>query len=73
VRYYRLIMKSENGVALFSEVIEQEMTESEIESLSWDKPIIRHEVAGHVHFIALDPNYLDAMLLGRGTYQRLSS
>ena len=55
MRYYRLIMKSENGVALFSEVIEQEMTESEIESLSWDKPIIRHEVAGHVHFIALDP------------------
>jgi hypothetical protein len=29
-------------------------------------------MAGHIHFLALDKEYLDAMLLGIGTYQTLS-
>ena len=40
--------------------------------MNWDAPIIRHEMAGHVHFIALDRDYLDSMLLGIGTYQAMS-
>ena len=72
MKYYRLIFKRENEKVLFSEIIEQEVTVSEFESMNWDSPIIRHEMAGHVHFIALDRDYLDAMLLGIGTYQVMS-
>ena len=72
MNYYRLIFKRENEKVLFSEIIEQEVTVSEFESMNWDSPIIRHEMAGHVHFIALDRDYLDAMLLGIGTYQVMS-
>ena len=72
MKYYRLIFKREDEKVLFSEIIEQEVTISEFESMNWDSPIIRHEMAGHVHFIALDRDYLDAMLLGIGTYQVMS-
>ena len=72
MKYYRLIFKRENEKVLFSEIIEQEVTVSEFESMNWDSPIIRHEMAGHVHFIALDRDYLDAMLFGIGTYQVMS-
>ena len=72
MKYYRLIFKRENEKVLFSEIIEQEVTVSEFESMNWDSPIIRHKMAGHVHFIALDRDYLDAMLLGIGTYQVMS-
>jgi hypothetical protein len=72
MKYYRLIFKKENEKVLFSEIIEQEVTISEFESMNWDAPIIRHEMAGHVHFIALDRDYLDSMLLGIGTYQAMS-
>jgi hypothetical protein len=72
MKYYRLIFKREDEKVLFSEIIEQEVTVSEFESMNWDSPIIRHEMAGHVHFIALDRDYLDAMLLGIGTYQVMS-
>lgn len=56
---------------MFSEIIEQDISQNELESMNWDNPIIRHEMAGHIHFIALDRDYLDAMLLGVGTYQKL--
>lgn len=57
---------------MFSDIIEQEMPQSDLESMNWEAPIIRHEMAGHIHFLALDRDYLDAMLLGIGTYQILS-
>jgi len=72
MKYYRLIFKREDEKVLFSEIIEQEVTTDEFESMNWESPIIRHEMAGHVHFIALDRDYLDAMLLGIGTYQAMS-
>lgn len=72
MKYYRLIFKQEDGKVMFSQIIEQEMKKDELESLSWDSPIIRHEIAGHIHFLALDRDYLDAMLLGIGTYQILA-
>lgn len=72
MKYYRLIFKQEDGKVMFSQIIEQEMKKDELESLNWDSPIIRHEIAGHIHFLALDRDYLDAMLLGIGTYQILS-
>lgn len=71
MKYYRLIFKTENDKVLFSEIIEQDISQNELESMNWDSPIIRHEMAGHIHFIALDRDYLDAMLLGVGIYQKL--
>lgn len=72
MNYYRLIFKEEDGKVLFSQIIEQEMSKIDFESMNWDAPIIRHEMAGHIHFLSLDREYLDAMLLGVGTYQTLS-
>jgi len=71
MRYYRLIFKTENEKVMFSEIVEQSISSSEFEGMNWEAPIIRQEMAGHVHFIALDRDYLDAMLLGVGTYQNL--
>lgn len=72
MKYFRLIFKQEDGKAMFSEIIEQEMLLHEFESMNWDSPIIKHEMAGHIHFLSLDRDYLDAMLLGIGTYQILN-
>lgn len=72
MKYYRLILKQENEKVMFSDIIEQDISQSDLESMNWEAPIIRHEMAGHIHFLALDRDYLDAMLLGIGTYQILS-
>lgn len=72
MKYYRLILKQENERVMFSDIIEQDISQSDLESMNWEAPIIRHEMAGHIHFLALDRDYLDAMLLGIGTYQILS-
>ena len=72
MKYYRLIFKQEDGKVMFSQIIEQEMSKPDFESMNWTSPIVRHEMAGHIHFLALDREYLDAMLLGVGTYQALS-
>jgi hypothetical protein len=72
MKYYRLIFKREDNKVLFSEIIEQEVAIEDLESMNWDSPIVRHEIAGHIHFLALDRDYLDAMMLGIGTYQALA-
>jgi hypothetical protein len=72
MKYYRLIFKIENNKVMFSDIIEQDIAKQDLESMNWDSPIIKHEIAGHIHFLALDRDYLDAMLLGVGTYQSLA-
>jgi len=72
MKCYRLIFKKENNQVLFTEILEQEITEEELSTLNWDRPIIKHEIAGHIHYLAIDRDYLDAMMLGIGTYQMLS-
>jgi hypothetical protein len=72
MKYYRLIFKIENNKVMFSDIIEQDIAKQDLESMNWDSPIIKHEIAGHIHFLALDRDYLDAMLLGIGTYQSLA-
>lgn len=44
----------------------------EFQNMNWEAPIIRHEMAGNVHFISLSREYLDAMMLGIGTYQLMA-
>jgi hypothetical protein len=72
MKVYRLIFKSEGGKVLFTEILEQEFSNEELQAIKWDRPILRHEIAGHIHFLALDRDYLDAMLLGVGVLQSLS-
>jgi hypothetical protein len=72
MRYYRLIFKKENDKVMFSEIVQQQVSKEDFESMNWDAPIIRHDVAGHIHFLSLDRDYLDAMMLGIGIYQMMS-
>jgi hypothetical protein len=72
MNYYRLIFKKEDGKVMFSDILSQEMDIEEFQKIKWDKPILRQEVADHVHFIALDVAYLDSMMLGIATYQEMT-
>lgn len=74
MKYHRLIFKTnEEGECVFTEVLDMEMNEEDFGKMVWDKPIIRHIVDGHTHFISLDRSYLEAMLLGISTYQQVNS
>ena len=68
--YYRIIFRTnDSGETEWTEIITQDMDESDFEKMNWEKPIIRHQVGDQTHFIALDSNYLDAMILGIRTYK----
>ena len=67
--YYRIIFRTnDNGETEWTEIITQDMDDSDFEKMNWEKPIIRHQVGDQTHFIALDNKYLDAMILGIRTY-----
>ena len=67
--YYRIIFRTNhNGETEWTEIITQDMDDSDFEKMNWEKPIIRHQVGDQTHFIALDNKYLDAMILGIRTY-----
>ena len=67
--YYRIIFRTnDSGETEWTEIITQEMDDSDFEKMNWEKPIIRHQVGDQTHFIALDNKYLDAMILGIRTY-----
>ena len=68
--YYRIIFRTnDSGETEWTEIITQEMDDSDFEKMNWEKPIIRHQVGNQTHFIALDNKYLDAMILGIRTYK----
>lgn len=74
MKYYRIIFKTdEEGVCVFTEIVEQDMAQEYFQKMSWDKPIIRHEVNEHVHFISLERNFLEAMILGIKTLKDLEA
>ena len=61
--YYRIIFRTnDNGETEWTEIITQDMDDSDFEKMNWEKPIIRHQVGDQTHFIALDNKYLDAMI-----------
>jgi hypothetical protein len=64
MRYYRLIFKCENGKALISDLVEQDIDEATFNSMSWEKPILRQFDGVHLHFISLQREYLEAMVDG---------
>lgn len=74
MKYYRVIFKKdEAGQCVFTDVAEQDMSDEDFEKMNWEKPIIRHQEDDLVHFLALESNYLEAMILGIGVYQNLST
>jgi len=74
MKYHRVIFKKdETGECVFTDIAEQEMSDEDFEKMNWEKPIIRHEADGLVHFLALESNYLEAMILGIGVYQVLNA
>ena len=64
MRYYRLILKCENGVAMLSELIEQEIDEATFNKMNWEKPILRQFDGRHLHFMSLQKEYLESMVDG---------
>ena len=73
MKYYRIIFRKQEDTVLFSEIQEHEIDQEEFESMKWDRPIIRHVMGGDQHFLSLDATYLDAMVLGIGTYLEMNS
>ena len=73
MKYFRLIFRKTEEHVLFSEIQEHEVDQEDFEKIKWDRPIIRQMMGGDQHFLALDPTYLDAMVLGIGTYMEMNS
>jgi len=73
VRYYRIIFRKseEDGVVEWTDIVENEMNDEDFQQTHWEKPIIRQITEGHIHYMSLDRNFLDAMLLGIHTYKDL--
>jgi hypothetical protein len=64
MKYYRLIFKCENGSAMISDLIEQEIDEQTFNTMNWEKPILRQFDGRHLHFMSLQREYLEAMVDG---------
>lgn len=64
MKYYRLIFKCENGSAMISDLIEQEIDEQTFNTMNWEKPILRQSDGRHLHFMSLQREYLEAMVDG---------
>ena len=74
MKYYRLIFKQDtDGVCVFTDIMEQEMDQLHFEQMTWEKPIIRHVTNDHVHFISLERNFLEAMILGITTLKDIEA
>jgi hypothetical protein len=73
MKYYRLIFRKDKETVMFSEIQEHTVDQEEFEQIKWDRPIIRQIMGGDFHFLALDATYLDAMVLGIGTYLEMDS
>jgi len=73
MKYYRLIFRKQDGTVFFSEIQEHEIDKEEFQQMKWDRPIVRQVMGGDQHFLSLDPTYLDALVLGIGTYLEMDS
>lgn len=71
MKYYRLIFKKDEKGVAFSEIVEQVVDEKTFESMIWDKPIIKHFDGKYLHFISLNSEYLECMILGISAYKEL--
>ena len=71
MKYYRLIFRSDkgNGSVSFTDISEHELDPETLNGMSWEKPIIRHYDGEHLHLLALDKTYLEAMIAGIAVYK----
>lgn len=72
MKYYRLIFRNDSNGVSFSDIVEQEIDKDTFNSVDWEKPVIRHFDGKYLHFLSLDPQYLECMLAGIGAYQEMS-
>lgn len=73
MKYYRLIFKKDEGGVAFSEIVEQTMDSETLNSMDWEKPIIKHFDGKYLHFIALSSEYLECMIAGVAAYQEMNN
>ena len=70
MKYYRIIFRTgDDGVPEWTDIIEQEMDDESFQSINWEKPIIRQVIGDQTHFLSLDSNYLEVMILGIKTFR----
>lgn len=71
MNYYRLIFKydKEEGSVAFSDIVEHPLDDETLNSMVWDKPIVRHYDGEFLHLVALDKTYLEAMVAGIAVYK----
>jgi hypothetical protein len=72
MKYYRLIFKNDDKGVSFSDIVDQEIDNGTFNSMDWEKPIIRHFDGKYLHFLSLDKEYLECMLVGISAFQEMS-
>lgn len=73
MKYFRIVFKKENNQVAVSDIMEQSISDNEFAQMNWERPIIKHDDGKYLHFIALDPQYLDAMVAGIAAYMETAS
>ena len=75
MKYYRIIFRKneKDGIPEWTDIVEHEMNDENFQQTQWEKPIIRQLIENQVHYLSLDRNFLDAMLLGIHTYKDLEA
>ena len=73
MKYYRLIFKKDEKGVAFSDITEQVVSNEVFGTMDWTKPIIRHFDGKYLHFLAIDRQYLECMLVGISAYQEIQS
>jgi len=73
MKYYRLLFKKdENGIG-FSDIAEQNIDDLTFQNMNWDKPLIRHFDGEYLHFVSLNREYLECMIVGISAYKDMES
>ncbi len=73
MKYYRIIFRKndENGTPEWTDIVEGDMADKDFQQMNWEKPIIRQLTKDHIHYMSLEEDYLNAMVLGIHTYKQM--
>jgi len=73
MKYYRIIFRKneETGIPEWTDVVEGDMADEDFQQMNWEKPIIRQLTKGHIHYMSLEEDYLNAMVLGIHTVKQM--
>ena len=73
MKYYRIIFRKneEDGTPEWTDIVEGDMADEDFQQTNWEKPIIRQFTKDHIHYMSLEEDYLNAMVLGIHTYKQM--